>query len=121
MKRTSMTRKKTKRLSDYDREFEIMKPIVMSRAKGWCQASMFTFPYRIADGTLWFACGDGYHPHKADHVHHRKYRSRGGTNAESNLIAICNDAHTWIHANGGFDGPANKLRLALSAGESEEL
>ena len=121
MKRTTITRKKTKRLSEYDREFEAMKPIIMERAHVLCEAANFTLATRVATGQLWTVCGDGYNWHGAVHVHHRKYRSRGGTNAESNLIALCNDAHSWTHAHGGFGQPANLLGLALSAGESEDL
>lgn len=113
--------KKSKRLKEYDAEFNRMKPIIMERARGMCEAPKFTFHFaRKERGLLWNAC-DGSKPHPAVHVHHRKYRSRGGTNAESNLIALCNDAHSWTHAHGGFGQPANLLGLALSAGESEDL
>jgi 5-methylcytosine-specific restriction endonuclease McrA len=121
MKRTAITKKKTKRLTDYDAEFAEMRAKVMFVNRGHCQASSFTFKVRVDQGLLWTVCGDGYSPHKATQVHHRKYRSRGGTNAESNLIAVCTKAHDWIHAHGGFGEPANLLGLALSAGESEEL
>jgi 5-methylcytosine-specific restriction endonuclease McrA len=58
---------------------------------------------------------------KVVHVHHRKYRSRGGTNALTNLLGVCRSHHDWTHAHGGFGQPANVLRLALSAGEDETL
>jgi 5-methylcytosine-specific restriction endonuclease McrA len=123
VKRTSIKRRKSERLKEYDAEFEIARAKAMFVYRGMCQASVFTFDYRRERGLLWTVCGDGYeyHSHHADHVHHRKYRSRGGTNADANLLPVCQAAHDWIHANGGFGQPANLLGLALSAGESEEL
>ena len=52
------------------------------------------------------------------HVHHRKFRSRGGTNALSNLVHLCEPCHSFVHSHPEI---ANELRLALHAGESEEL
>lgn len=114
MKRTSLKRRKSKRLANYDAEFERMRPLVMAKAKDQCQAATFTFPYRKAGGILWSGCRDGYHA--ATHVHHRKYRSRAGTNAESNLIAVCAEAHEWIHAH---PKESHLLGLSLKATESE--
>lgn len=34
-----------------------------------------------------------------DHIHHMHRRSQGGTNHLSNLMAVCIEHHTWIHAN----------------------
>ena len=50
------------------------------------------------------------------HVHHRKYRSRRGTNSLSNLIHTCNPCHAWIHA---YPEASNRLGLSLHAWESE--
>lgn len=101
-----------------------MKPIVRERSQGYCES------WRFVRDNCDLETQDLYHPEgglasvcaiRATNVHHRKYRSRRGTNALSNLIDLCTPCHAWIHAHGKFDGPANRLRLALSAGESEEL
>lgn len=36
--------------------------------------------------------------HPALHVHHVLPRGRGGKHAPSNLLHVCPDLHTWIHA-----------------------
>lgn len=101
-----------------------MKPRVRERSQGYCES----WPFVRDNCDL--ETQDLYHPEgglasvcaiRATNVHHRKYRSRRGTNALDNLIDLCTPCHAWIHAHGKFDGPANKLRLALSAGESESL
>jgi hypothetical protein len=35
----------------------------------------------------------------AVHTHHRKLRSQGGGDEPSNLLRVCLECHTWIHAN----------------------
>lgn len=35
----------------------------------------------------------------AEHVHHMKLRSQGGTNELSNLLVCCFSCHEWIHRN----------------------
>jgi 5-methylcytosine-specific restriction endonuclease McrA len=126
MKRTAITRTKTTRLEKFEAEFEKMKPLVKERSQGYCESWPFVRDHCTVE------IQDLYHsaPIAATcqfsnpvNVHHRKYRgrSRGGTNALSNLIHVCEPCHSWIHAHGGFGEPANLLRLALSAGESEEL
>jgi 5-methylcytosine-specific restriction endonuclease McrA len=34
---------------------------------------------------------------RAVHVHHRKPRGRGGSDAAANLAALCASCHRWIH------------------------
>lgn len=126
MKRSPMSRKKTKRLSDYDAEFEKMKPLVKFRSRGECEAVMVALAYQRVEPnqdayeqfTAWH---DRNCSRRAVHVHHRKYRWRGGTNAESNLAYLSRECHDYTHAHGGFGRAANLIGLALSAGESEEL
>ena len=36
---------------------------------------------------------------QAVHTHHRKLRSQGGGDEKTNLLRVCLDCHTWIHAN----------------------
>lgn len=55
---------------------------------------------------------------RAAHVHHRKFRSRGGSNALSNLLDLCNYCHGWIHAH---PEASNILGLSLHAEQSEAL
>lgn len=128
----SLTKKKTKRLSDFDREFEKMKPFAYEESMGVCGARRFVFARLQENGfdvnrlpaelsAAWWKMDEVACGYQIQHVHHRKYRSRGGTNSAKNLIAICQNHHSWIHAHGGFGEPANLLGLALSANQSEEL
>lgn len=41
------------------------------------------------------ACPDG--PHRAEHHHHVRLRSRGGLDSRDNLLHVCLPAHDWIH------------------------
>jgi 5-methylcytosine-specific restriction endonuclease McrA len=34
---------------------------------------------------------------RAQHIHHLRFRSQGGSDAASNLIAVCLVCHDWIH------------------------
>lgn len=36
---------------------------------------------------------------RAVHAHHRKRRSQGGDNSSANLLRVCVQCHTYIHAN----------------------
>jgi hypothetical protein len=116
MKRSAITPS----ISDFEREFQAMKPSVALRSGGLCEARYFAQNYApdadVIDALKAVKCEI-----RATNTHHRKYRSRQGTNALSNLIDLCTPCHSWIHAHGKFGGPANTLRLALSANESEEL
>lgn len=130
MKRSNITKKKTKRLSDYDAEFARMKSIVRERSRGKCEALNVAVAYVMgpnADFDSASTLTEFIEWHeincrgRADHCHHRKYRVRGGTNASSNLVDLSIDCHAWAHAHGGFTQPANLIGLALSARESEKL
>lgn len=50
---------------------------------------------RARDGDMCRRCGT----HWDLHVHHVNYRSEGGSNAKHNLITLCEDCHSWAHAN----------------------
>jgi hypothetical protein len=131
VKRSSITRRKTPRQSEYDEEFEAMKPIIRARSGGKCEAARIAVEYvmhhaspestkALADFIEWHDVNcDG----RATNVHHRKYRgkSRGGTNGKSNLADLSLACHAYAHRHGGFAQPANLLGLTLSAGQSEEL
>ena len=41
----------------------------------------------------------GPHVHKADHLHHILMRSQGGKHDADNMIHVCHEWHTYIHAN----------------------
>ena len=69
--------------------------MVHDRSRGCCEAASEA------------PCGArGVHP--ADHIHHVKMRSQGGSNDLSNLLHVCTAAHVWIHAN-----PAVSYELGL--------
>ena len=104
----------------FQREFEKMKPICRERSQGVCEAPKIVSASSDSVAIMAYATGVECAGH-ATHVHHRRYRTRGGTNALVNLLHVCEPCHSWIHANGGAERPANILRLALLVGESEEL
>ena len=66
---------------------------------------------------------DGYQCQKCKtkkekmHVHHIVFRSKGGTNAPNNLIALCSDCHKKLHA-GEFEikGTKSKTKHAIEIG-----
>ena len=115
-----------RKVSDFQIAFDAMKPSAHLRSGGLCEAKFFAMSRFSMDMTpeevkaleslSGVQCGI-----RATNTHHRKYRSRLGTNSLSNLIDLCGPCHAWIHAHGKFGGPANILGLALSAGESEEI
>lgn len=122
--RTAFTRRKTKKLRDYDAEFEKMRPLVLARSGGRCESRRFLDRVLSLEGTIThgdlmvmedmiLSCTGN-----AVHVHHRKYRKRGGTNGLSNLLHTCGNCHDWIHAHGH---QSNLLGLSLHAEESEGL
>ena len=115
-----MIKRKTKRLAKYDAAFEKMKPLVRERSFGLCES--FPFASRWSEEAI-----DIYNSSPVAvtcefrnpvHIHHRKYRSRGGTNALSNLIHLCEPCHTWTHSHSEL---SNKLGLSLKSWEKEEL
>jgi hypothetical protein len=131
MKRSTITKKKTKRTSDYDREFEKMKPIIRARSRGRCEAVRVATTYVTLvaeeDRNRALLCLDvfkDWHEEncsgRATHVHHRKYRNkaRGGTNAESNLADLSTVCHDWAHSHTVLSNP---IGLTLKAHESEAL
>lgn len=64
---------------------------VVARAHGMCEAG----------------CG-----RRGTEVHHRKYRSRRGTNHRWNLMLLCDECHDWAHANSGSPAdPGEASRL----------
>ncbi len=119
---TSLTPRKSKRLRKYEAEFEAMRPLVKARSGGLCEVPGWTLGCEWTGAmnlatTQWAAHSD-HHP-VATHIHHRRYRTRGGTNSLDNLLHVCIGCHDWIHQNGGTGGMANLLGLALGADESE--
>lgn len=36
--------------------------------------------------------------HWGDQAHHRRLRAQGGSDGIDNLLWVCTDGHTWIHA-----------------------
>lgn len=57
-----------------------MKPVVHERSGGWCEMRLPA----VCDG-------------RAQHVHHRRTRKRGGDNSLINLLDACFNCHNWTH------------------------
>lgn len=113
MRRTGIKRKRSK----YEDELNQAREAVYYRSGGVCEGFQFalaTMGERAMNVYPFTECRV-----KAQHVHHRKYRSRGGSNDLKNLLHVCYQCHSWIHRNGGFGQPANLMGLALSAEEDE--
>lgn len=70
-----------------------LKPVRLSKAEQK-RASKAAYQACVdrADGKC-EGCGEA----PAEHIHHRKYRSRGGTNELSNLVHLCADHHRLAH------------------------
>jgi hypothetical protein len=133
MKRTTV-RKQSAAGFAYEAQFNLVKPLVISRSQGLCEVAehcrrLIDQARKAEDSelaeSLAKAARHMMDSHKClgrgSNVHHRRYRSRGGTNILDNLIHMCGPCHSWVHAHGGFGQDGNVLRLALSSGESEEL
>jgi hypothetical protein len=60
---------------------EQSRQAVSNRSSGWCEAGKMGV-CRIV----------------AEHVHHKMLRSQGGTDELDNLLHVCTNCHTWIHA-----------------------
>ncbi len=120
--RVSLSRRKSARLRRYEAEFEAARPLVERRSGGLCEVPTWTLNGEWSGAmnlaTTQWAAHSG-HRCRAEHVHHRKYRSRGGTNSLDNLLHVCRGCHDWIHTNGGAGGMANLLGLSLGVDESE--
>ena len=100
MKRTPLRRSAKKRTNDYDLEFAKVKPTIMARSRGECESprviSEFpTSPQTSAAIMTWHVRADCQGI--AQHVHHVQFRSRGGSNDPSNLIALCLNCHSFAH------------------------
>jgi hypothetical protein len=124
MKRSSLKQGKSAQLAAYDAEFLQAKALILQRSKGVCEAATFVLYHLVRTEETQMALNDFLDVGcgiTAVHIHHRKYRSRGGSNQITNLLDICLAHHEWIHAHGGFGESANLLGLALSAGELEML
>jgi len=122
MQRKAMKQGRSQKRIAFEEELETAKVLVKERSKGVCEAATFVLynlhrtPETREALELFLNRKCGFH---AVHVHHRKYRSRGGSNNLDNLIHLCEPCHTFTHQHGGFGEPANLLGLALSAGELE--
>ena len=107
------------KVSDFQIEFDAMKPSVHLRSGGLCEARYFAESFApdahedVIDAFRAVKCGV-----RATNTHHRKYRSRGGSNALSNLLETCLNCHQWIHS---FPELSNRLGLSLHEWESEEI
>jgi hypothetical protein len=63
------------------KEYAEARKVVYQRSHGFCEAR-------------WDGCVK-----VANHAHHMKRRSQGGTNDPSNLLAVCHVCHDKIHRN----------------------
>jgi len=76
--------------NDYERELDAVRRLIRQRSGGQCEIGL--------PGCL----GGARQPH------HRKLRSRGGTNDVDNLLDACAACHDWVH-----DNPAEATALGL--------
>ena len=76
--------------NDYERELDAVRPLIRQRSQGRCEIGL---------PGCWGVARD---------PHHRKLRSRGGTNDPSNILDACGACHDWAHAN-----PALATELGL--------
>jgi hypothetical protein len=67
--------------NDYEKDLDRVRPTLHQRSKGLCEIRL--------PGCQGIAV----------HPHHRKLRSRGGSNDLSNLLDVCGNCHDWAHAN----------------------
>lgn len=82
MKRTPLNRKTplTARPKQASKEYVAAKRAILTRSNGKCEARV-----------------EGVCVGMAHHAHHILRRSQGGTDDESNLLAVCYGCHDWIH------------------------
>jgi 5-methylcytosine-specific restriction endonuclease McrA len=105
-------------VSDFQKEFDAMKPEVYERSQGRCEARRIAVAFTGNQESVDICYPTKHCSERATNVHHRKYRSRGGTNALDNLAHLCEPCHRFTHA---WALVSNKMGLSLHAGESEEL
>lgn len=124
LKRTGIARRRSRRDERYVKEFEAARPLVIRRSHNRCEASAFVTRWVAANGqptdealASWLDSRFFCRP-KASHVHHRRFRSRRGSNQLCNLLHVCEACHQWIHRHGDW---ANELGLALHADQPESL
>lgn len=82
MKRTPLRRVSDKKRKA-DAELAAARKTVIARAFGRCEANTPVCPSR---------------EHRGDHVHHVRRRSAGGQHDPANLLLVCEEAHSYIHA-----------------------
>lgn len=63
-----------------------------------------------ARGDTWKKCGESFRTE----AHHRRIRSQGGDDSDENLILLCQQHHTWVHAH---PTEARDMGLLLSYGD----
>lgn len=83
MKRSQLRRSgplRTKELSEFEKEFREVRPLVRERSGGRCEIRIPS----VCDGA-------------AHHVHHRRTRKRGGDNSMENLLDTCVACHGYLH------------------------
>ena len=88
MKRSPL---KVKRRGEY--QWRKARKEVLERCGGRCEARL-----TVCQGS-------------AEHVHHIKRRSQGGTHDPANLMGLCFRCHEWIHRN-----PAESVKKGLLGG-----
>lgn len=52
---------------------------------------------------------------RVEHLHHRKFRSRGGGHTPQNLVGVCHRCHDWIHQNSGSKAKVRGLAVSRYA------
>lgn len=58
---------------------------------------------------------------RGEHKHHRKLRSRGGTDTTSCLVDVCHHCHTFIHSSPGATRAKDEGWLVASWADTAEV
>jgi 5-methylcytosine-specific restriction endonuclease McrA len=122
--RAGLTQASSKRRVAYEDDLDAIRSHVYERSRGACESWEFVKQNKSADdATLYWSTMMPVNclMHRPSHIHHRKYRSRGGSNDLVNLLYVCQPCHQFIHEHGGIDQVASVLGFALHSWEDEAL
>lgn len=126
--RRPMTRRVSPRTKSYGEDLDEVRPVIVARSQGRCEAPGFVERWvrsgrcdgldsaLVDEALVAFIARREECAGVARHIHHRKYRTRLGTNHPDNLLHLCGGCHDFIHKNGRL---SNALGLSLHAEQEE--